>query len=235
MDEAAEWFGGKPGGSVGRNGLGWLVRFQNPYASKHFSDAAFGGALESRAAAREYQQSESLERGQTRNLMRIVQGGGEVYLGVQLQDGRLMKCDIEDSGLVERRTWCSWQSCSGNNYVAWSGRRGEASERFHRLLCPEWAKVDHINRDGLDNRRSNLRDGGGGVNERNAKQRSDNTSGATGVSYSVESKAWVVQWSEDKRRRMKRFPGAKDDDAAKERAIAFRMEVNTRTGNANGV
>lgn len=235
MEHTSEWFGGKPGGSVGRSGHGWHVRFQNPYARNYFSGAAFGGEVASCAAARAYQVQESLNRKQTRNRTRVVQKDGEIYLEIELQDGRLAKCDLDDSALVERRTWSSWKSASsGIYYVAWSGGKDGVSERFHRLVHPEWAKVDHINRDGLDNRRRNLRDGGGGVNERNAKQRADNSSGVTGVSYSVDSKAWVVQWSEGGRRRMKRFPGAKDDEAAKERAIGFRRETNARTGNLNG-
>ena len=44
--------------------------------------------------------------------------------------------------------------------------------------------MDHKNRNGLDNRKKNLRDGSGGVNENNQTLHNDNTSGINGVSFS---------------------------------------------------
>ncbi len=51
-------------------------------------------------------------------------------------------------------------------------------------------KVDHANGDGLDNRRRNLRDGSGGVNERNARKRHDGSSQYKGVSWDSSRQAW---------------------------------------------
>ena len=42
-------------------------------------------------------------------------------------------------------------------------------------------QIDHKNGDKTDNRPKNLRDGSNGVNAKNAKRRSDNTSGHTGI------------------------------------------------------
>lgn len=62
--------------------------------------------------------------------------------------------------------------------------------QVHRLLRPEFPKVDHINRCGTDNRTSNLRDGSNGINERNCKKYSTNTSGVTGVSFDGRGGRW---------------------------------------------
>jgi hypothetical protein len=53
---------------------------------------------------------------------------------------------------------------------------------LHKLLCPDWDEVDHEDGDGLNNCRSNLRDGAGFRNKGNTGMRSTNTSGFKGVS-----------------------------------------------------
>jgi hypothetical protein len=55
------------------------------------------------------------------------------------------------------------------------------------LLCPQYREVDHIDRDGLNNRKSNLREGAE-INARNQGIRKDNTSGFKGVSWHEDGK-----------------------------------------------
>lgn len=67
----------------------------------------------------------------------------------------------------------------------WSLRNGYAYARkagyLHRFVRPGLPLVDHEDRDPKNNRRSNLRDGTGGVNSRNSAPRSS-ASGYRGVS-----------------------------------------------------
>jgi hypothetical protein len=58
---------------------------------------------------------------------------------------------------------------------------GGKQVRLHNLLCPDWPKVDHEDGDGLNNCRSNLRDGTGLKNHANTWRRVDNISGFKGV------------------------------------------------------
>ena len=53
--------------------------------------------------------------------------------------------------------------------------------------------VDHINGNPSDNRISNLRDVDESLNRMNQRQRSDNTSGVTGVCFSKSKRRWVAQ------------------------------------------
>lgn len=53
--------------------------------------------------------------------------------------------------------------------------------------------IDHINGNGMDNRLFNLRNVTNKINTRNARKRTDNTSGITGVWWSKEKKKWVAE------------------------------------------
>lgn len=62
-------------------------------------------------------------------------------------------------------------------------------EKLHTFLTG-WPLVDHINGDGLDNRRSNLRQATSAQNAANARMHRDNRSGFKGVSWSTAQGSW---------------------------------------------
>lgn len=67
------------------------------------------------------------------------------------------------------------------------GRRGAVA--LHTLLTG-WPTVDHINGDGLDNRRTNLRPATNDQNRYNQRKHSNNTSGYKGVTWHERSGRW---------------------------------------------
>lgn len=80
------------------------------------------------------------------------------------------------------------QVCVLNRYfllhrVAWVLMRGEWPQ----------GEIDHINRNGLDNRWSNLRDVPRSINGRNCRLQSNNSSGIAGVHWHKASNKWRIR------------------------------------------
>lgn len=72
---------------------------------------------------------------------------------------------------------------------------------MHReiLSTPKTVVVDHIDGDGLNNQRVNLRNCTDGENKRNRGMQRNNTSGVKGVSWSRQAKKWHARISVDKK------------------------------------
>ena len=96
--------------------------------------------------------------------------------------------------------------------------------------------MDHRNRNGLDNRKKNLRDGSGGVNENNQSLRDDNTSGINGVYFNERYKGWCATWYKNGAQKSMYFSIKKygSDEKAKQKAIEYRKAMNEITGSTNG-
>lgn len=73
-----------------------------------------------------------------------------------------------------------------------SGRRPRLHILMHRLLMGAWPgiQVDHINGNGLDNRRPNLRFADARQNKQNAGPPKNNKSGHKGVSWHASTSKW---------------------------------------------
>jgi len=69
--------------------------------------------------------------------------------------------------------------------------QGMHREILH-LSHRDGVEVDHINRDGLDNQRSNLRITTHGLNRHNSKKNTNNISGYRGVHWCNSTKKWVA-------------------------------------------
>lgn len=125
--------------------------------------------------------------------------------------------DDEDYQTVSKFKW---------HYVHY-GRTGYARKtggtRMHHLIIPLCAgfMVDHINGNGLDNRRSNLRLVTKSQNMMNSGVRTNNRSGYKGVSWANRDKKWrVTIWKMNKQIDLGYFDDKKDaakayNDAAK--------------------
>lgn len=85
---------------------------------------------------------------------------------------------------------------------------------MHRVIMstPKGMQTDHINGDGLDNRRSNLRICTQIQNSQNRSPKSDNSSGYSGVHWAKKGKKWCAYIDINKKRtnlgRYKNIQGA---------------------------
>lgn len=102
---------------------------------------------------------------------------------VALSNGLESIIDAEDVANVAGRRWYADRRRSGLIYgrsAEWVGGKAKMIG-LHNLIFGPAPCIDHINGNGLDNRRSNLRAATYSDNARNARLRSDNTTGLKGV------------------------------------------------------
>jgi len=144
---------------------------------------------------------------------------------VDLTGNKLLICDYEDLYLVETHTWC----CS-DGYAVTNTSSSTNQQYFHNLSMQHILieiTVDHINRNGLNNRKSNLRLVDRRIQTINQGIKSNNTSGVTGVCYYKNPGTWVAQWKDaDGNKCHKYFSLNKyTNDVAKAKAIEHRQKM----------
>ncbi len=113
--------------------------------------------------------------------------------------GHTVQIDRDNLHLLEDRgpNWFIWMGQSGIRYVV---RRVTTNgvcrwQRLHRLVidAPTESFVDHINGNGLDNRRCNLRLCTQAENSANQRSTRTGSSKYRGVSRYRDGKRWVAQ------------------------------------------
>jgi hypothetical protein len=108
---------------------------------------------------------------------------------------KIVLFDEEDFELVKSFTWTL--SCIDGCYyaVAWMYEKNNKPKfiKMHRLILnfPDY-NIDHIDRDGLNNRKSNLRPYARGQNKMNSSIPKNNTSGFKGVTFDKNKSLWIV-------------------------------------------
>lgn len=112
---------------------------------------------------------------------------------VSLTKGQVALIDDEDAERVLRHRWYVVRNEKGRRYYAYRNarrKRGYRTVSMHRFIlnAPPGAQVDHINRDGLDNRRSNLSLATASQNHWNSGRQINNKTGFKGVYWCKKDK-----------------------------------------------
>lgn len=138
---------------------------------------------------------------------------GEYGIGYDSK-GNSFTFDLEDYDLIKDFCWIVHKEYSKKTngeliaikyYVTGKdiGKYNNKTMRLHRLIMgtldnPE-ILIDHINGDGCDNRKSNLRFCTCAENARNVRPRKNTTSKYKGVYFSTQAQKWMAKINKDKK------------------------------------
>jgi len=113
---------------------------------------------------------------------------------VPLTQGYEAIIDASDATLVGQYNW-QIKHCLNTKYasrVVCIGGGKTTSQAMHRLItnADDDDKIDHVNSDGLDNRRANLRPATHAQNQFNRRNLTKSFSGVRGVDYMKSARKW---------------------------------------------
>jgi len=146
---------------------------------------------------------------------------------IELTKNQYAMVDAEDFEKVSRHMWICWDYARVKYAVTWipdhRKPKRQSILRLHNLINPPPRGLlnDHINFDGLDCRKKNLRHITFAQNTQHRRGRKNSLSGFRGVSWHPQNKVWQVIYNKDKKRmylgtyKDKKHAARVYDDAAK--------------------
>ena len=145
-------------------------------------------------------------------------------------DGEIVLVDEDDRALLEEHNWHVYRRRHRTSYVQ---RPGSPVVYLHReiMSAGPGEVVDHINGNGLDNRRANLRLCTPAENGANAKLSRRSTTGVKGVHYEEFTKKYRAEICRNRKKyRLGRYDTLNEAAEARRKAeIALFGEFSRRT------
>lgn len=114
---------------------------------------------------------------------------------ISLTQGKFAQVDDEDYDYLNQWKWCANKKPNENYYAVRRASilQGETKEiRMHRIIMktPDGMECDHINHNGIDNQKSNLRNCTHGQNMKNRTSAKNASSKYLGVYWYKVNKKW---------------------------------------------
>jgi hypothetical protein len=137
---------------------------------------------------------------------------------IPLSQGKWAIVDAADFEWLMRWKWCA--GTTGRDRDRWvASRSGGVLMHAEILQVSPPKMVDHVNGNGLDNRRSNLRAATASQNAANSKRKSKQPHGFKGIYYDKARSCWVARIKVNYRERgLGRFDTAEEAARAYDRA-----------------
>ena len=116
---------------------------------------------------------------------------------IELTQDKFALVDDEDYHELNQYMWCVVRGKSGIFYAHRAVKGGR--ELMHRRImgAQPGQEIDHENRDGLDNQKSNMRFATRSQQALNTRIRDDNTSGIKGVNWCRVNRLWQARISKE--------------------------------------
>lgn len=151
---------------------------------------------------------------------------GSGRFAVILSKGALAFVDAEDAKSVSAHTW-HISEAGGTSYAAtnvWDDTANAWKRLYmHRMLVPDAVLVDHVDCNGLNNTRANLRSADYSKNAANSRHSGRGTSAFKGVHWASRHQRWIATIHVNGRRKHVGMFDS-EEDAAKAYAAAARGE-----------
>ncbi len=120
---------------------------------------------------------------------------------IQLTQGKVARVSQEDFDFLSQWKWCANKARNNGGYYAVRNSRGPGKRkqvRMHRVIADRAGlalthQIDHIDGDGLNNTRPNLRAATYAQNNQNRGKTKRNTSGIKGISWDKQRSKWLAQ------------------------------------------
>jgi AP2 domain/HNH endonuclease len=147
---------------------------------------------------------------------------------IQLTKGHIALVDDDDYERLGANKWfANWNQCTKSYYASRNSPRKKGEKhtviRMHRevMQAKPGEHVDHINRDTLDNQKSNLRLCTRSQNNAHKGVRANNTSGLKGVCWHKRAQKWTANISTNGKRSYLGIYATKEEAARRYDAAAI--------------